>query len=398
MEFINYYIYAVRGYWMDRYKVGYYIADLKDLIKRYMTYYGNDLDLIVFELKVSKQEAKKIEDKVHQYLRKYYCGSNELFYKECIDSFIEICNTLCERTVTIPLIRKINKNKKTSKIPDIPEQVNITNSNTLKKKDNIKNIIRERYTDVLDADIHNTDPSILPCINGDIILKTGELKNNKHVYKKINTKFNGLNSQTYLVDKLMNDLFNDDCTTIEYLQRMLGYGLIGGNPEQIVVIFHGEGSNGKGLLVNLLEKLLGTYFVYITPEVIYKTDKRVRSDSHISILRNKRYICKSDSNDVQVFDTDMFKTISGGNKMTVRDNYAKDFVTFTPTFLPILLCNKRPLFNVNDMALMRRIVIIPFKNCYTNNKNLAIPLDINNEKHKIKDINFDYLHIFFILY
>ena len=31
MESINYYIFAIKGKWMHRYKIGYYIADLKSL-------------------------------------------------------------------------------------------------------------------------------------------------------------------------------------------------------------------------------------------------------------------------------------------------------------------------------------------------------------------------------
>lgn len=386
MEYIKYYIYGIRGLWMDRYKIGYYIADLKDLIKRFATYYGNDLEVIIFEVKVDKKGAMTIESKVHSFLKDYHCD-NELYEVSCLNKFLQICSELCENYVDFPLIRNTPKKKK-EKTPNMVDNISINEPiGSLKNKDNIKNIVRERYTDVKEVDCYNTDPNILPCKNGDIILKTGELIESKNEYFKLKTNYNGINNSTLSVDKLMNDLFNEDTQTIEYIQRLLGYGLIGKNPEHILAIFHGKGSNGKSLLMNLIERLMGSFFVYIKPEVFYKTYKRVRSDSHIAILRNKRYICKSDSEEVPIFDTDNFKTLTGGNKITVRDSYAKDHITFSATFLPILLCNKTPIFDLNDIALMRRVIVIPFDNTYTNDLSYAIPLNKNDSSHKLKDIN-----------
>ena len=44
--------------------------------------------------------------------------------------------------------------------------------------------------------------------------------------------------------------------------------------------------------------------------------------------------------------------------------YVKEFETFKPMCLPILLCNHRPKIDIADPAMMRRIVVVPF-NIYT---------------------------------
>ncbi len=46
----------------------------------------------------------------------------------------------------------------------------------------------------------------------------------------------------------------------EYLQRLLGYGITGEVTEEIFPIWTGSGRNGKGLLTQTLDQLLGGGF------------------------------------------------------------------------------------------------------------------------------------------
>lgn len=63
MVLCSYYIYAVRGLWMDRFKIGYFIGDLNLLKRRYSTYYGTQLELYIFEIICDKQTIINIEKK-----------------------------------------------------------------------------------------------------------------------------------------------------------------------------------------------------------------------------------------------------------------------------------------------------------------------------------------------
>lgn len=85
MKLLSYYIYAIRGIWMDRYKIGYYIGDLKTLKKRYSTYYGAQLELYIFEINCDKLMAQGIERNIFKRMKTYKCGIGELYYATCLD-------------------------------------------------------------------------------------------------------------------------------------------------------------------------------------------------------------------------------------------------------------------------------------------------------------------------
>lgn len=65
----------------------------------------------------------------------------------------------------------------------------------------------------------------------------------------------------------------DDKDVIEYVQRLLGYGITGRTNEQCWAIFTGSGSNGKGVLISLLKSLMKEWYINAPREVFFKTNK-----------------------------------------------------------------------------------------------------------------------------
>jgi len=70
-----------------------------------------------------------------------------------------------------------------------------------------------------------------------------------------------------------NDIFFDDINLIEYIQKVLGYDISVTITEQIILIFFGNGSNGKEVPQYLLKKLLGNYYRQLTKDVIIENGK-----------------------------------------------------------------------------------------------------------------------------
>lgn len=301
MSRLGYYIYAIRGRWMDRFKIGYYIADLYDLIKRYKTYYGLDIEVYVFEVFCSKKEIKNIETQVHAELMTWIIDASELYYSDCLDTFIEITSTLTNNSVTIPLKKNAKKSKKkeenignnNSNIEKINNDVD--NSNIIKTYENIKHIIRVDNTDIININHLNTDPDKLPCLNGIIDLKTGILEKFGKT-SGIPVIYRGIEHQTREIDNFMNDIFNNDAELIHYVQKLLGYGITGNNNEQIWTIFSGTGSNGKGLLIRMIQKVMDKYCLTAPNEIFYKEKKNNNANGptpYLSVLHNKRFVVKS---------------------------------------------------------------------------------------------------------
>ena len=114
---------------------------------------------------------------------------------------------------------------------------------------------------------------------------------------------------------------------------------------QVWVIWTGSGSNGKGLLLAMLEALLGpVFFKTAKKEVFFKADRgraAGAAEPHLVELRGARIAAKDESSAANQLDIEHIKSVTGQSSLTVRDNY-QGYVTFKPTFIPLLLCNELP--------------------------------------------------------
>jgi len=264
----------------------------------------------------------------------------------------------------------------------------------IEKNTNTKNILeyyRTLYTDeVLESKL-DKNPDILVVRNGVIDLQTGELRDglpSDYMSRQLDIDYLGITASTELIDNFIGDLFNFDNDSVEYLQRLLGYGITGRTDSQVWVMFTGEGSNGKSLLASLLEALLEDWFVTAPYEIFFRGDKRATEgahSAHLGTIRNARICVKEEAEPKERLNTESLKTITGGSSITMRGAYAKDYETFKPITLPILLCNHRPEVDTTDPAMMRRIVVVPFHNIYTTPDDQKRPHDENNPHHRLRD-------------
>ncbi|KAF9342821.1 hypothetical protein BGX26_006796 [Mortierella sp. AD094] len=206
----------------------------------------------------------------------------------------------------------------------------------------------------------DTNPDLRIARNGVIDLKTGACREGlpeDYMTTQLDTDYNGLGSSTKDIDEFMEDIFDNNSELIEYVQRLLGYGITGHTTEQCWLIPTGSGGNGKSLLIGLLEKLLEKWYVTAPYDVFFKSARRAQAGGpspHLEELKGAR-IC--------------------------------DYETFTPTALPILLCNHKPAVDVDDPAMLRRIKVIPFNNIYTSPEDSIRPYDRNNPRHRLRDPN-----------
>ncbi|KAF8947129.1 hypothetical protein BGZ46_005635 [Entomortierella lignicola] len=155
-----------------------------------------------------------------------------------------------------------------------------------------------------------------------------------------------------------------------------------------VVHVHWKGINGKSLLASLLEDLLENWVVTAPYEIFFRGDQRAREGSHsthLGTLKGARICIKEEVEPKDKLNTETLKTVTGGGSITMRGAYARDFETFKPMCLPILLCNHRPEVDITDEAMMRRIVVVPFNNIYTTLDDPKRPFNEANPTHRLRD-------------
>lgn len=377
---------------MDRFKIGYYIADLYSLIKRYKTYYGIDIEVYVFEIFCTKKEIQNIEKQVHKALITWNIDStSELYYSCCIDKFINIALSLTNNSVTIPLKKNSRKPKKETNKVNVENNGLEYDDKVIKTFNNINQIVRVNNTNVININNLLIDSNLLPCVNGIINLETGILRNGKTA--GIPYYYNGIDYPTSDIDDFMNDIFNNDTDVIHFVQKLLGYGITGNNDEQCWVIFTGKGSNGKGLLIRMIQKLMEKFYLTAPDQIFYK-EKRNTDNSptpYLSLLHNKRFVVKNEFDQDKVLNENILKMITGQDSISTKNSYARHFLEFTPTVLPILTCNNKPKIKINEDSETRRIIIIPFENTYAKINDPRLPYNPKNPYHKLHNNNYEQL-------
>lgn len=80
---------------------------------------------------------------------------------------------------------------------------------------------------------------------------------------------------------------------------------------------------------------------------------------YLSQLAGARIAICDEVGDDPVLDEEIVKRMTGESTMTARALYSNP-VDFKATHLPILLSNCLPKININDVAILRRLVVVPF--------------------------------------
>lgn len=147
-----------------------------------------------------------------------------------------------------------------------------------------------------------------------------------------------------------------------YLQKALGYAMTGTTGEHKMFICIGDGSNGKNVLLDLLQWLMGDYCQTIPPEALMATRHDAdaeRPSPTAATLAGARAAISSESKDGQRLDVALVKRHTGGGYMTARFMRENTF-RFEITHKLWLMTNHRPALDHMDEAMRGRLHMIPF--------------------------------------
>lgn len=159
----------------------------------------------------------------------------------------------------------------------------------------------------------------------------------------------------------LNDIFFQDTELIEYLQVALGYSLTAETKEQCMFQCVGSGGNGKGVLFNVLDDILGTYATTIQIEtLLYKqTNGGAQASPDLARLSGARWVKTSEPSEGQKFNEGLVKQITGEDKISARFLYGTIF-EFLPKFKIWIMANNRIIIRGRDDGIWRRMRIIEF--------------------------------------
>lgn len=146
---------------------------------------------------------------------------------------------------------------------------------------------------------------------------------------------------------------------IPYLQRLLGYSITGAVTHHVLPFLHGAGANGKSTMLDVVQRLLGTY-AGAAPTGFLMAGLP-QHPTEIARLSGLRFVVASEVNERDRFDEAKVKELTGGDTLNARF-MRQDSFDFTPTHHLWLMGNKQPRVQTGGESFFRRLRLIPFTN------------------------------------
>ncbi|GAB7070419.1 hypothetical protein H7J06_24590 [Mycobacterium hodleri] len=205
----------------------------------------------------------------------------------------------------------------------------------------------------LDADAH-----LLNVANGVLDLHSMELGDHRPADKITKVCRGAYNDDTTapVWEAFLNRVLPDEATR-EFVQRLVGVGLLGAVHEHVLPIFTGTGANGKSVWDKAIRWTLGDYACTAEPDLFMH-----REGAHPTgemDLRGVRWVAVSESEKDRRLAEATMKRLTGGDTIRAR-RMRQDFVEFKPSHTPLLITNHLPRVSGDDPAIWRRLRVVPF--------------------------------------
>jgi len=142
----------------------------------------------------------------------------------------------------------------------------------------------------------------------------------------------------------------------EYIMSWFGYCLTGDNGASFFVNFHGQGKNGKSVLLNLMMELFGDYAAPLPQDVVI--ENQFQSQFDLAGLPGIRLGVLIDAPEGRL-NMDQLKPIISGDTINAKRKYLSDF-KFKPSCKIAVGSNPRLTLKDTGMAVRRRIRMVPF--------------------------------------
>jgi P4 family phage/plasmid primase-like protien len=241
----------------------------------------------------------------------------------------------------------------------------------VRKSYGVTNIFAKMYTALKDLDFENKLNSLIDHLpiknNSKICLKTGQItKRKSEDLFSHECPVEYVKERTH-INKFMKSIFvNED--KIKYVQKIYGYCLTGRIHERCLFIEYGNGSNGKGIINKLLEKILvlDKFYVQTTKDVfIHRNNNQSIATPHLYALMHKRVGIFSESSKTDKMNDEELKQLTGDDPIACRNLFEK-IKTFTPICKLIIQTNNKLEFDIHDQASIDRYRYIYFDQRFVN--------------------------------
>jgi putative DNA primase/helicase len=210
------------------------------------------------------------------------------------------------------------------------------------------------------AEEMDRDADLLSCANGTIDLRTGTLRAHDRadlIMRKTEVLFDP-DAECPTWDAFLRTALKGSQDLIDFVQRAVGYSLTAHTTEQVLFLLHGQGANGKSTFLETLRAVLGDYGKQTDFDTFRKKDASgPRND--LARLVGVRFVAAVEAEAGMPLAEALVKQLTGGDTITARFLH-HEFFEFKPALKLWLAANHRPRIGGTDIAIWRRIHLIPF--------------------------------------
>lgn len=218
---------------------------------------------------------------------------------------------------------------------------------------------------LVDYSEFDKNPHLYNCQNGTFNLKTAVLQ--PHNAKDMLTQISNVEYHAEATcdrwEQFINEITQEDEASANLLQQIAGYCLGGSTQFECFFMLYGKTTrNGKGTFNSTMMKMHGDYAKVLAPESLaikkFQSNSEAPNDS-IASLAGARYVCVSEPGESLVLNSDLVKTLTGGDPIKARHLYEHSF-TYIPQFKIVINTNFLPTVLDDTIFASNRLVLLNF--------------------------------------
>lgn len=208
-------------------------------------------------------------------------------------------------------------------------------------------------------DRFDNQTGVLNCLNGTLELESGSLRPHDRadlITRVVNANYD-FDSHSGFFEAFLARI-QPDANIRAFLQRSIGYSLLGSVPERAFWILYGTGNNGKSVFTNLFNNLLGEYASTTTTATIMQGNLSAIPND-IARLKGKRFILVPETEENERLNAALIKRLSGGDTVSARYLFGEYFDFYFSGKLWITT-NHKPIITDHSKGLWDRLKLVPF--------------------------------------
>lgn len=198
------------------------------------------------------------------------------------------------------------------------------------------------------------------------------------------------------IRNMLYSIWENEAMT-DYFMKIVASCLSGTRNFEEFYILTGAGRNGKGMIVELIQRVFGNYFHHIANEVLTtKPDRQNTPNPDMAKAVGKRFLETTEPESNAKIMEGTMKAYTGGDPITARDLYGST-ITYKPQFGLFLQANNIPKLSSLSRASIDRLRLIPFPLRFVSNPVLDNERLVNPELKNVLCVSNEWRDEFLLL-